>query len=243
MKFGHVIFSSFVDFLFPISCVGCREKDVFLCPECFNSIKFIEIRECPYCRTPNKTGRKCLKCEGPIDALFVACKYEKDGVLKRVIESFKYKFNKEFETVLGSILYTQSQKLFNFFTQLPVSVADVSLVPVPLHQKRLNERGYNQSDLICCKFVSKSCTYTKRSQILIRQKNTPPQAKLNKSERFDNVKSAFKCVHPDLVKNKNFVLVDDVCTTLSTLNECAIELKKNGALKVCGLVLARGDFH
>ena len=75
---------------------------------------------------------------------------------------------------------------------------------------------------------------------IIRKRNTKPQTKIKLMEdRKKNIKGAFLCPDYDLINNKNIVVVDDVCTTSATLNECAIELKKAGAKSVWGLVITR----
>jgi ComF family protein len=112
------------------------------------------------------------------------------------------------------------------------------LVPVPLHKKRVRERGYNQSALLAKK-LGKLRNIPVIDDCLVRQENTPPQARTNNlEERQLNVEGVFSC-SDDSLKEKRVILVDDVSTSGSTLNACAEVLKEAGAESVWGLVLAR----
>jgi len=112
------------------------------------------------------------------------------------------------------------------------------LVPVPLHQKRLRERGYNQSGLLAWE-LGKLTNLTVIDDRLIRQRHTPPQARTsNVDERRSNVAGAFVC-RDDKLRDKQILLIDDVSTSGTTLDACAAALKAAGASSVWGLVLAR----
>jgi len=112
------------------------------------------------------------------------------------------------------------------------------IMPVPIHKKRLRERGYNQSSLLAQRL---GCMIKKPvvEGVLIRTKHTPSQAKSGSlDQRRQNIKNAFKCVGND-VSGKRILLIDDVCTSGSTLNSCAAPLKAAGAASVWGLTLAK----
>jgi len=111
------------------------------------------------------------------------------------------------------------------------------LVPVPLHQKRLRERGYNQSHLLA-RELGKFITLPVVDDCLIRQRHAPPQARTSSvDERQSNVVNAFACRNREL-QDKQVLLIDDVATSGATLNACASTLKAAGASSVWGLVLA-----
>ncbi len=113
-----------------------------------------------------------------------------------------------------------------------------ALVPVPLHQKRLRERGYNQSGLLAQE-LGKLINLPVVDDCLIRQRHAPPQARtLTVDERRSNVADAFTCRYHRL-KGKQVLLIDDVSTSGATLDACAAALKATGATSVWGLVLAR----
>lgn len=115
------------------------------------------------------------------------------------------------------------------------------MMPVPLHPKRLRERGFNQS-LVLAKAVGTVLETRLDFMSLRRVKYTQPQTGLKRDERLRNVKGAFGIVgRPDL-KGRAVILVDDVATTGSTLNECARMLKKAGCDRVYCLALARAAY-
>jgi ComF family protein len=117
-------------------------------------------------------------------------------------------------------------------------IAGDVLVPVPLHNRRLRQRGFNQSALIANE-LSKLTTLPKVETCLSRLKNSPPQARTaTANERRRNVADAFACVDERL-NGKRVLLIDDVCTSGATLEACAAALKLAGALSVWGLTLAR----
>jgi ComF family protein len=118
------------------------------------------------------------------------------------------------------------------------SVPGEVLVPVPLHSKRLRERGYNQSILLA-KELGKLTSLPVVEDCLMRKRYALPQARtLTMEERRDNVAGAFVCRDRRL-RDKQVLLIDDVSTTGATLDACAAAIKSAGAASVWGLVLAR----
>ena len=119
-------------------------------------------------------------------------------------------------------------------------------MPVPLHPKRLNYRGFNQAELISRAVVesigNRDSDRVSILPLLTRVKHTAQQAKLSKRERHENLEDAFtmnkKCIH-EWDNQSVYFIVDDVCTTGATLENCAKVLKENGVKKVYGLVVAR----
>jgi len=111
------------------------------------------------------------------------------------------------------------------------------LVPVPLHRKRLRERGYNQSALLA-RELGKLTSLPVVDDCLVRQQHTPPQARTaSVSQRQSNVAAAFTCRDWRL-RDKQVLLIDDVATSGATLNACAGAAKSAGAASVWGLVMA-----
>jgi len=111
-------------------------------------------------------------------------------------------------------------------------------MPVPLHPKRLRERGFNQS-LLLARQVAHRLNGELDFSSLVRPKYTTPQTTLSKKERQKNVQNAFRLKAPDVVSKKNILLVDDVATTGNTLNECARVLTLGGAKAVFCVTLAK----
>ena len=129
-----------------------------------------------------------------------------------------------------------SRKISGNFSAL-LSNNNFALSPVPLHPSRLKQRGFNQSQAIA--EVLSSNLSLGISNVLTRLRPTRDQTKLDKVSRQTNIEDAF-ALSPDVnVKDLNFIIVDDVCTTGATLKECAKVLKRNGANMVWGAVAAK----
>lgn len=105
------------------------------------------------------------------------------------------------------------------------------IIPVPLNKKDKRIRGYNQSELIA-KQLSARFNIPVYSKTIAKIRYTEPQKSLSKSERITNLKGAFALIHPELIRGKRILLIDDVCTTGSTLREITTLLKNNSAAKV-----------
>ena len=112
------------------------------------------------------------------------------------------------------------------------------IIPVPLHIKKLRERGFNQS-LILADAIGKKWQIPVNFSLLKRHKFTLTQTGLNKKEREQNIKGAFEVSDKEKIAGRNIILIDDVYTTGATINECAKILIKAGAQKVAVLTLAR----
>ena len=116
------------------------------------------------------------------------------------------------------------------------------LIPVPLSKKRLNWRGFNQAGLLA-KDISDAYYMSYRGDILTRTADSKHQADIKvKEDRIHNIRNNFAVTNGALARDRTIILVDDICTTGATLNECAKVLKENGAKKVIGFVIARGQF-
>ena len=149
-------------------------------------------------------------------------------------EIIQYKFDgklylyKTFTTII-----LKNEKICEFIKEYDL------IIPVPLHKKRLKERGYNQSELII-KEVSKHITNLKvENKILIKTKNNKPQSTLNKKDRVNNIRNAYIVKKKQVVINKKVLLFDDIFTTGNTVNECAKVLKENGVKEVGVFTIAK----
>jgi ComF family protein len=116
-----------------------------------------------------------------------------------------------------------------------------AIVPVPLHPSRERQRGYNQSTLLARALGERLDLPV--VEAVSRVRNTGKQVGLDRRKRQDNVKGAFACPRPELASGRTFLLVDDVCTTGSTLIACAEPLLRARAASVWGLVVARQDYE
>jgi ComF family protein len=218
-----------LDFLFPQKCVGCGEAGVLLCHSCQQSLLRITPPVCPKCGRPQPGGIICSACsiwQSSIDGIRAPLKFE--GLAREAIHQFKYKNLRVLALPLAVFLG-------DYLRQNPLPAQ--ALVPVPLHPKRLRERGYNQSELLAHELGKLVCLPVENDG-LIRTKYVMPQARTRSvEERRRNVKQAFSCVNSKL-QGKQVLLIDDVSTSGATLDACAAALKLAGAVSVWALVMA-----
>ncbi len=219
-----------LDLLFPQWCVGCGKEGDFICYSCCRSLPQIIPPLCPRCGKPQPSGILCPNCVGwgaRIDGIRSPFRF--DGVMRQAIYQLKYRNLRALAALLAKLLN-------DYLGTNPVS-GEV-LVPVPLHQKRLRERGYNQSSLLAQE-LGKLTKLPVVDNCLIRQRHALPQARTSTvDERRSNVADAFTCCDHRL-RDRQVLLIDDVSTSGATLDSCAAALKAAGATSVWGLVLAR----
>ena len=219
-----------IDFFFPKQCVGCGKVGDFLCLSCKGKVPRLVPPVCPKCGRPEPSGIVCPSCwqeKAEIDG--VRSPFLFDDVMRQAIHQLKYYNLKAISSCLAHLLAD-----YLVATPLPGGV----LVPVPLHPKRLRQRGYNQSSLLA-RELSKFTDLPVIENCLIRVKQAQPQARTtNVEERRKNVIDAFAC-RDEGVSGKQVILIDDVCTSGATLESCARVLKNKGAISVWGLTLAR----
>jgi ComF family protein len=113
------------------------------------------------------------------------------------------------------------------------------VIPIPLHFRKERERGFNQA-LFLAQIISQKLNLPLEKNILVRKKNTKAQIELKKRERIKNLHLAFVCSLPKKVRGKTILLIDDVTTTGTTLNEAARVLRRSGARQVWGVTIAQG---
>jgi ComF family protein len=147
------------------------------------------------------------------------------------IHQFKYGGKSYLAKSLGPFLASVARERLN-------GIDGLLVMPVPLHPKRLRERGFNQS-LLLARHVASQLGVELDFLSLRRIRYTQPQTGLKKDERRKNVRKAFGLIDPKVVKGRKVILVDDVTTTGNTLNECARILKRAGAENIYCAVLAR----
>ncbi|MBU1164252.1 ComF family protein, partial [Patescibacteria group bacterium] len=220
------------DFLFPINCVGCKTEGVWLCQSCINKINTSKNQICPVCKKISGSGKIHKSClpSSSLDGIIAASLY-KEPIIKTAIHNYKYQGAKDISQVLSWLIVDY---LNNIKTK-PLGKIDL-VIPVPLHKKKFLQRGFNQT----AEIAQQVCNYFdwQYGDYLLRNKYTKTQTKQNAKERQLNVNEVFQLKDNINVKGKNIVLIDDVITTGSTLQECANTLKKAGAVNVWGLAVA-----
>ena len=225
-KLGGIAFN----LLFPQRCIGCDQEGNLICSSCRNSLPRIMPPLCPRCGRPQSSGILCPSCvswRAEIDGIRSPFRF--DGVTRQAVYQLKYRNLRALAAPLAQLLND-----YLITNPMPGEV----LVPVPLHRKRLRERGYNQSSLLA-REIGKLTNLPVADDCLIRQRHALPQAKTSTvDERHSNVTNAFAS-RDERLRGKQVLLVDDVATSGATLDACAAALKAAGATSVWGLVLAR----
>jgi len=214
--------------LMPIPCLLCGSgsSNDCLCQACSAQLPIIN-HACPRCASPLLQTMLCGSCLNKPpqqDASFSLFCYQPP--IDRLILDFKY----HDKLVLSRLFATQMVE------QLKNRALPQLLIPIPLHPRRLRERGYNQS-LELAKQLSKQLNIPVRHDILIRIRDTPPQASLPFSERKKNMKQAFQLNKTELPDH--IALIDDVLTTGHTVNVAAKILRQAGVKNIEVWTIAR----
>lgn len=231
------LINKFFNALFPqdITCIVCGRDiaklgAVDLCEKCNHKVQFNNKRRCARCGKNVWAGSKyCPTCKKglrvfdkasaplfylpPISVLMRKFKYDNAHYLAKPFAKF----------------------LFNEYLLSPFEVDMV--IPVPMYHTRKIERGYNHAELLAREFC-KLTKLTLDTKNFVRIINTKQQAKMNKMQREENIANAFRVGNNQVVRGKNILLIDDIFTTGTTLDECAKTLKNAGANKVFALCLA-----
>jgi len=229
------------DIILPLRCLACTEiinspVERLLCSSCQEKIVLIFAPFCPICGLPFPNSpagshicSNCLENEPFYTKARAVVSFE--TIMMDAIHKFKY--GRSIPTGEALSLFMAAFPFPDFdFTQYDL------LIPVPLHIKKLRERGFNQS-LLLAKALGKKYKLSVDFSSLKRSKFTLSQTGLSKSARGKNIKGAFVVKDQEKVSGKDIILIDDVFTTGATINECAQTLLKAGAHNVAALTLAR----
>jgi ComF family protein len=235
-----MLFRTLLDFFFPPLCHVCRTHipdagPLHICPDCRIQFTAIASPLCPLCGIPF-TGAgsdhlcgPCITNHSHIDAARAAYVYE--GACRSMIHTFKYGNKTHLRRPLALLTVQQLDEFVR-------SRTPDMIIPVPLHRKRLRNRGFNQAILLG-EFFSSQWNIPLVRHNLCRNRWTEPQINLVASARRENVKGAFTVQNEAELQGRRVLLVDDVCTTGSTVEECAVVLKSAGAADVSVLTVAR----
>ncbi len=220
-----------LDLLFPLSCVVCHREGHFICLECEPALPRLVPPYCPICATPDTLGA-CRWCSAvPLSVDGIRAPFILDGPIREAVHSLKYRGVRAFGRELGRFLA-------RYLEEHPAP-GDL-IAPVPLHRRRLRDRGYNQSELLA-RSLAKESGLDLDVSLLSKVRHSAPQVGASREQRRSNVEGSFQC-RADLA-GKAVILVDDVATTGSTLSACASALKDAGASSVWGLALARESWR
>jgi ComF family protein len=231
-----------LDLVFPPRCIGCGRVDHQLCPQCLESVPWLVPPLCARCSRPVAIADPA--CPDGSEVLCDICRNEPlrldrmravaehAGVMRKAVHALKYDGQTSLARPLAALMgrVASEQGLF------PVD----AIVPVPLHPRRLRERGYNQATLIA-RELARTLSLPILEDVLVRSRATKTQTQLSAAERRVNVVDAF-AAEPARLVERNLLLVDDVCTTGSTLQACADALRRGGADRVYALTLTRAHW-
>ena len=219
---------AFLDLLFPPRCVACRSAGEWFCAKCQSRIEKIKPPFCVRCGRPLQAESYSCGCKIAmhVDGVRALAYFENE--MRDAIHALKYDGRVELAPIFGLMLK-------DYLAVHPLDAGVI--VPVPLHPDRERARGYNQSRLIANE-LGKQVNLPVLGNSLRRARATQPQFELNARERRANVRNAF--IANTEVAGARVLLVDDVCTTGATMDECSIALRSMGAQTVWGLALARG---
>jgi len=208
---------------------------------CLGLLNIIYPLECELCSKaldPYQNFHICPDCRHNLMEQYFHKRHEKkniysmfkyDGKIKELLHDFKYK-NKPY-------LAYDFAYMLTWFIKKITKIDKIELVTcVPLHSVKLKERFYNQSALVA-KFVAKNLEIKFSSDVLIKTKATQSQVKLPRIKRFTNIQGTFKA-DSSKVDEKTILLIDDIITTSSTINECIKKLKEADASEVIAVSIA-----
>ncbi len=222
-----------LDLVFPVSCLVCSKEGSYLCLACAAKLPPLEHQQCLACQKPAPFGKTHPECvtRNTVDGALSALTH-KDKHVQNIIWTFKYNFVSSLAEPLSELMInTISQQGLNDYFR------DFLVIPVPLHSRRQNWRGFNQAELLSQALSSRLET-TIDNQIVRRTKFTKPQVKLTADERKRNLENAFEITSD--VTNKKILLVDDVITSGSTAHELAKLFKHKHTSEVWIISAAHG---
>lgn len=207
------------DFLFVTTCFHCgeplKERERRICQHCWNSLTIVGRDDYTF-----RVLQERFSAGGMVDDVVTLYYFEKGKLLQNLAHSLKYEEITAFGYDLGVRL---SEKLRDKNIE--------AIIPVPLNKRKERERGYNQSDFIA-KGISDVLKIPFLGKVVQRVKYTVTQTHLNAEQRKENIAEAFTVASSYPLKDKTILLVDDIITTGSTIQEVAKVLKESGAFKI-----------
>lgn len=219
-----------LDLLFPLNCAGCDRGGGVLCGRCREALPGLKAPFCHLCAAPG--GREpCRLCAAePLAIDGIRAPYLMEGTVRDLVHALKYRDLRAAAAEVGRLLAGYMEA-----NPLRVEV----LVPVPLHRRRLRERGYNQSELMARELGMRTGIPLDTAAVR-RERDTPPQVSTDsRQERRKNMEGAFECSRA--LEGRQVLLLDDVVTTGATMSACAGAIRASGAKSVWGLALARNQ--
>jgi len=224
------IVKHFLSLFFPNYCLGgcgntLENPNEQLCIHCFSQFSHTSFSQI----SPNKM-EQLFWGKVQIENAAALFYFKKESRIQQVIHQLKYKGRKDIGFLLGRLMGKD-------LIESPYFKSIDYIIPVPLHKAKQNKRGYNQSEEIA-KGISEEMKIPLNTKTLKRISFTNTQTRKKRFERWENVKDVFVVENPQNAENKHILLVDDVCTTGSTLISCIEELSSIKNIKISVATLA-----
>lgn len=227
---------SLLDLVYPRRCLICKKTGDYLCLDCrlkLNSFK----SECYLCRIVSTNFKTHLYCKKVYSPKYVYILWEYNFVGKKILQKYKYSGMYSISQFIGDLILERIKK-DSFLLNI---LLDSTLVSIPSHRKKLNERGFNQTDLLC-RYISKNLNVKYDRNLVQRVKYSDSQTKKDKKGREVYVEGTFKW---NTIPYKRIVILDDVLTTGSTIHTCVKDLKLQNPQfeEIVVLALFRSPHH
>ena len=214
------IYRGIIQLLYPLHCIHCgthiAHTPLPLCPICMENIERVPPIDAYKHVAPLYQGSVHL------DTVYAHWYFDNMGVVQKIHRRVKYGNRPHYAIVLGTLIGEELNR------NPPFSHPPDLIVPVPLHQKRFLERGYNQSCMLA-EGLARTTKIPLEVNALTRSRETRSQTGLSKQERQENVHAAFSVPVASIFRDKHILLVDDVLTTGATLYSAAVTLHQSGA--------------
>lgn len=215
-----------------------------------NMLFFIFSRKCEMCETISESYI-CDKCKRKIEnsKLYLnkvddcskddtkyfdehAYIFDYTSLIRKKIIEYKFK-NKPYLGKMFSEFFVKNEKMCGFLKKYDI------IIPVPMTNKKIKERGYNQTEIIARIISQNIPNITMQKNVLTKYKDNKVQSQLNKKQRQQNVQNVYKLNNEEIIKEKNILIFDDIYTTGATCNECAKTLKKAQPSKIGIITIAK----
>ncbi len=209
--------SAFIHLIYPHNCEGCGtdilNDNSYLCTKCL-----YQLPQTGFIANANNPVEKKLYGRIKVEQAGAGFYFTKDGLLQHLVGQLKYKNNKEMGLYLGRLLGHQLQSTHRFDEV-------EALIPLPLNEKKLSKRGYNQAEIICEGIAS---VWNKPiiTDAVIRLIDTATQTNKSLTDRWDNIEGAFAIADASKIEGKHVALIDDILTTGASIESCGHELLK-----------------